>query len=254
MKRFFPMLISTALILSAFGSTQTNAATKAGATLTQRGNAAIRFTKRQIREVNRRLRYTIKAAYPQALGGDARFIKLNQELKSLALKGVADFKKDFAVPEQRGPSGSTYDLSYSLELATNHLVSFTFYVDPYYEGAAHPLHLSFTFNYDLDTGHELKLADLFRPHSSYLKPISDYAISDLSKQLADDLDLDWIKRGAGPEADNYKSWAITREGLKVTFDPYQVASYAAGPHEVVIPFRVLRSIIEPNGPLSRMQN
>jgi hypothetical protein len=250
MKRLPAILIAIAVAFSTLNVGAAKAA-KNGA-LWQRGNAAIKFVNGRVNEANRRLRYTIKARYPQAVGSDARMVKLNQAIKSLALKEVAGFKKDFSVPEERGPSGSYFDLSYSIELATDKLVSLTFYEDSFYEGAAHPNHGSLTLNYDLDSGRVLKLADLFKPNSHYLMPISNYAINSLKKQLAQDPDLDWLKKGAGPEEENYKSWAITRRGLKVTFDPYQVASYAEGPHEVVIPFSLLRNVIEPNGPVSGM--
>lgn len=248
MKRLPAILISIAVAFSALGVGSAKAAKNAASS--QRRNAAIRFTVGRINEANRRLRYTIKARYPQAVGADERMVKLNQALKNLAQKEVSGFKKDFSAPEERGPAGSYFDLSYTVELATDKLVSITFYEDSFYEGAAHPNHGSLTFNYDLDAGRELKLADLFRPNSHFLTPISNYAINAVKKQLGQDPDMDWIKEGAGPKEENYKSWAITRRGLKVTFDPYQVASYAEGPHEVVIPFSALRNVIDPAGPLA----
>ena len=253
MKRLIPILISLAVALSAFNVGQARAKKSGGAAIAQRNNAALKFVRRQIVESNRRLRYTIKARYPQAVGQDARLLKLNQTLRNVAVKDVAGFKKDFEAPEQRmETSGSSYDLEYAIELATNDLVSITFYVDTYYEGAAHPMHVSFTFNYDLNSGRELKLADLFKPNSDYLKPISDYAIKSVKKELGPESDSEWIETGAGAKQENYKSWAITRRGLKVTFDPYQVASYAEGPHEVVVPFSVLKNVIDSDSPLTRI--
>jgi hypothetical protein len=40
--------------------------------------------------------------------------------------------------------------------------------------------------------------------------------------------------------------------LEVTFNPYQVASYAEGPHTVLIPYNVLKDVIDPQGALSRI--
>jgi hypothetical protein len=258
MKRLFLTLISITLILSILATGQTNAGTTPGksVSLMQQRIAAIKFVPRQIREGNRRLRYTIKARYPQSLaaGRDARLVKLNQELRSLMSKEVLDFKKDFVAPEERmSEAGSYYESNYMTELAANDLVSIYFGVSTYYEGAAHPNHNSLVFNYDLKTGQKLNLADLFKPNSDYLSVISDYSIKALMKQKAPDPDADWIKEGAGAKEENYKSWNITRQGLKVTFDPYQVASYAEGPHEVVIPYAVLKDVIDPNGPLARMR-
>ena len=82
--------------------------------------------------------------------------------------------------------------------------------------------------------------------------ISEYAIKSLRTQLTPDPEFDWVASGAAPEEKNYKSWNITREGLEVTFNPYQVASYAEGPQVVVVPYVVLKDLIDPNGPLYRV--
>ena len=37
-----------------------------------------------------------------------------------------------------------------------------------------------------------------------------------------------IRSGAGPNAKNYQSWTITKKGLGISFDAYQVGPYAAG--------------------------
>jgi hypothetical protein len=83
--------------------------------------------------------------------------------------------------------------------------------------------------------------------------ISDYTIAALKKKLGPDPDTEWIERGAGPDSENYKNWNITQKGLSVTFDPYQVASYAEGEHVIVIPYAALRSVINPDGPLARVR-
>src|SRR5262249_30472423 len=94
----------------------------------------------------------------------------------------------------------------------------------------------------------LKLADLFQPNSNYLKVISDYCIKEIKKlDVSDD---EWIRNGAGPKLENYDSWNVTPEGLQITFDAYQVASYAAGPQEVTVPYSLLKPIINPDGPLA----
>ncbi len=255
MKNLFSSLISIVLVLSVFNTNQANAGAKAGTSVLsmQRGKVAVSFAPRQIREANKKLRYTIKARYPQAVGAgrNSRLTKLNQELRQFIDKEVGGFKKDFSAPEEQTFGGeSTFDSRYQVEFATNNLVSIGFIINTYFEGAAHGNYNVIVFNYDLNQGRSLSLADLFKPNSNYLSPISDYAVKALRKQLSPDPDLDWIKSGAGPEEKNYQSWNITLKGLEVTFNPYQVASYAEGPHVVVIPYSVLKNIIDPNGPLN----
>ncbi|HEX8922816.1 MAG TPA: hypothetical protein VF766_15175, partial [Pyrinomonadaceae bacterium] len=148
MKRLFSSLISIVIVLSAFGTGQKSARANATATvpLMQRGGARIRFAPRQIREANRRLRYTIKARYPQATGvGDTRLTRLNQEIRNLTMREVNGFKKDFQRPEVRMGDGSYYDTVYSVELASDDLVSIVFGISSFYEGAAHPQHNSLVF-------------------------------------------------------------------------------------------------------------
>lgn len=259
MKRFFPTVISIALVLSGSG---TAVPASAVTPTMQRSGAAVKFVPRQIRAANRRFRYTIKARYPQAVGAarDARLAKMNRELLKMVTSGVTEFRGYFKTYEKpMGSMGSYYESEYVVTLATNDLVSVAFGISTYGEGAAHPNHHTVTFNYDLRTGKELKLADLFKPNSDYLKVVSDYAIKDLIEQIrgemsGDDPDTDWIREGAGPKEENYKSWNLSPKGLEINFDPYQVASYAAGPHEVVIPLSALKDVIDPNGPLGRMQN
>jgi len=43
---------------------------------------------------------------------------------------------------------------------------------------------------------------------------------------------------------------LEAEGLRITFDPYQVAAYAAGPQVLFIPYSELQSISNPQGPIA----
>ncbi len=66
-------------------------------------------------------------------------------------------------------------------------------------------------------------------------------------------DDEWIKTGAGAKAENYASWNITKKGLMFTFDPYQVAAYAAGSFTVIVPFSRLKSVLSQNNVLPTNQ-
>ena len=124
-------------------------------------------------------------------------------------------------------------------------LDFSFYSD----GAAHPGLYSLTVNYDLAQGKELALGDLFLPNSNYLEAISNYCIAELSKQPFFD---SAFQEGAQPTLENYRNWNITKDGLMITFDEYQVAPYAAGPQTVVVPYSTLQTVINPQGPLGKI--
>jgi hypothetical protein len=220
----------------------------------QRGGAGRpRLVKRLIRETNRKLKYTIDASYPQIAGAaDASASQFNRAAKELMTGAVNDFKKDLEPPDSSTPpeiQQSSFDAGYSVAYSSPDLVSVSFGFSVYNAGAAHPNHYSATLNYDLKASRTLALSDLFNPRSGYLQAISAYAVKALKKELGPDPDTEWIGRGAGPSAENFKSWTITPRGLAINFDPYQVASYAQGEHLVVIPYAALRNVINMDGPL-----
>jgi len=218
----------------------------------------VEMTTKQIKESNKTLMYEISANYPQLSGGNnPNFPKFNQVAQSLITKKVAGFKKDMApaegeVPRPEGSMGSTLTIGYMVVLAQDDLVSIRFDVGSYYQGAAHPNSYSDVLNYDLKNGKQLKLADLFKPGSKYLQAIATYSIADLKKQGKEKgLTDEEIERGAAADAKNYQSWNITKRGLAISFDSYQVGPYAAGPQSVTVPYSALKDLISPEGPIAQ---
>jgi hypothetical protein len=190
--------------------------------------------------------------------------KFNSLARGLAVKKISEFKKDMAerAAESEAPlsdSDMRSDLliGHKVALANDNLVSISFDIGGYASGAAHPYSYSEVINYDLKSGKVLKLADLFQPSSNYLKVISTYCHDDLKKQgkaQGPDAELpaDWLQRGTAPKMANYKSWTISRKGLDIVFDSYQVGPYAVGPQFVSIPYSALKDVILPEGPLGQL--
>lgn len=210
----------------------------------------LKLINKEQKEENKKQKLSLAAAFPQLAGNDARAEKFNQTISAMVgkqLKGFKSENKGAAKEADADRPGYTMDLSYSVAHADRNLVSVLF--NHYsYTGGAHGMSGSAAYNYDLNRGAMLRLSDLFQPKSNYLKVISDYCIAALKKR---DLgDEEQIRGGAGPKAENYSSWNITPQGLQITFDAYQVAAYAAGPQEVVVPYSVLKPIIKPDGPLA----
>jgi hypothetical protein len=217
---------------------------------------------RQIKENNKKLKYEIDADYPQITGStDPNIEKFNQAARGLVTRQVSGFLKQMAESAgEENPAGSEVgsDLGagYTIALAKDDLISVRFDIGGYYAGAAHPNSYSDVINFDLRNGKQLKLSDLFKPGAKYLQALSTYSVQDLkkqSKQKGEDgmLDDDWIQRGAGPDANNFRSWTITKNGLGINFDSYQVGPYAAGPQYVLVPYSVLKEIIKPDGPVAQ---
>ncbi len=213
---------------------------------------------KQIKESNKKLMYQINAQYPQLNGGNnPNFPKFNQASRTVVMKDVAAFKKAMVreegeEPPPEGSMGSELGISYSIALAQDDLASVKFDVSTYEQGAAHPNHFSVVLNYDLRNGKQLKLADLFKPGAKYLPTISSYCIAELKKQAKDKgLLEDQIQEGAAPLAKNFESWTISKRGLGVTFDAYQVGPYAVGPQFVLVPYSALKDLIKPDGAIAQ---
>jgi hypothetical protein len=219
----------------------------------------VELTAKQIKESNKKLMYEIAAQYPQFSGGsNPNFEKFNQLVRGVVTKEVSQFKKDVQ-PEEgeerpEGSMGSDISIGYEVALAQDDLVSVQFDVGSYFQGAAHPNSYTEVVNYDLKNGKQLNLSDLFKPGSKFLQVIATYAIADLKKQSQEkgsELPDDLIQSGAGASAKNYRSWKITRKGLGINFDPYQVGPYAAGAHYVLVPYATLKEVINPEGPIGQ---
>lgn len=219
----------------------------------------VEIVSKQIKESNKKLMYEIAAYYPQITGsGNPNSEKLNQALRALVTRKIAEFRKEMAPkkdeeePRPENSMGSDINIAYSIALAQDDLASIEFDVGSYYQGAAHPNSYSEVVNYDLKNGKQLNLSDLFKPGAKYLQAISKYCIDDLKKQAkAKSLEESSINSGAAPTTKNYQSWTITKKGLGINFDSYQVGPYAAGPQFVLVPYSAIKELVNPEGPIGQ---
>ena len=215
---------------------------------------------KQIKEKKTKPPYEIDVEYPQVTGSTNPAVeKFNQQARALVNEEVRSFRAamaDFADEEiETSTTGSDLGIGYTVALASDDLISIDFGIGGYYQGAAHPNSHSRVLNFDLKNGKPLRLADLFKPEARYLQVISDYCIKDLQKQSKSKdnmLDDESIRGGAGPNAKNYQSWTISKRGLGINFDAYQVGPYAAGPQFVLVPYSAIKDSIKPDGPLAAL--
>jgi hypothetical protein len=193
--------------------------------------------------------YTIKAQTPFFQGSeDLRVTNFNNEMTLLTQEEIARFKDNVVqVQPLPGSTGSFYDQQYKLLSPSGNLVSLKFEIMIYIQGAAHPGTHMRTVTYDLEAGKDLQLSQLFLPGSDYLERIANYCIVQLGTR---NIGFESFSSGAQALQANYGNWNITAEGLMITFNEYQVAAYAAGPQEVVMPYAELQSVIDPHGPLA----
>lgn len=100
--------------------------------------------------------------------------------------------------------------------------------------AAHANSETLTFNYSIKEQKELKLEDLFTPNSDYLNLLSQLSRTHLKEQL-DERYFEMIDEGTPPKEVVFSSFLVEKTGLSITFNQYQVASYAEGIQEILIP-------------------
>ncbi|GAB4487889.1 MAG: hypothetical protein Fur0016_05260 [Anaerolineales bacterium] len=196
--------------------------------------------------------YTIETKIPVMQGDDPRVTRFNAEVLALVTREVEQFKGGLAgLPAAPISAGSSFENAYTIVSPPGDVLSLNFGFYVYSDGAAHPYSYTLTYTYDLQHGEPLRLEQLFRPGADYLGPIASYCQAELTRR---DIGFDTLfATGADPTPENYRNWNITPEGLLIHFDPYQVAAYAAGPQDVLIPYAELNAIINPDGPLAGLR-
>ncbi len=194
--------------------------------------------------------YTITAQIPY-LGEstDPGVQAFNVELRTIVEEEIALFKRGTSeLPAEPISAGSSFDARYELISQKGNLWSIKFNFSVYMDGAAHPYSYSRTVNYDLENGADVPIELLFLPSSNYLQVIADYCKAQLA---ARDIAFDpAFTPGADAAPINYERWNVSEDGLIITFDQGQVAAYAAGPQTVIVPFDVLKNVIDIQGPLA----
>lgn len=190
--------------------------------------------------------YTITVDIPQLSGSmDGRVLSFNSQMVTLVYEDIDAFKENLDLLSSEAlPGTSTLDITWEQLAPEGELLSLKFDVS-FYTGGAHPGSYSRTATYDIEEGFMLSLSDLFQPGMDHLFPLSSYCLEELR---ASEIGSALFEDGASPTAENYGRWNVTADGLLITFDVYQVAAYAAGPQQVLVPWNDLRAIIDPDGP------
>ncbi len=171
---------------------------------------------------------------------------------ALVMREINQFKTGLAtLPATPISAGSFFESAYTIVSPPGDVLSLNFGFYTYSDGAAHPYSYTLTYTYDLQRGEPIRLEQLFLPGTDSLGLIASYCQEELTRR---DIAFDTLfVTGADPTPENYRNWNITPDGLLISFDPYQVAAYAAGPQEVLIPYAELNSIIDPAGPLAGLR-
>lgn len=169
--------------------------------------------------------------------------KIDQEIKAFIDEQVKSFKEIEYVSYGDMEIQYSLDVGYFSSRLGQNIISFKFNKE-YFTGGAHPGHDVICFTYDAEKGERMNLAGFFVENSDFLKRISDYSVNLLMEEpFADE---EWVKAGAGENPDNFQKFIVTENAFIFYFPPYQVAPYAAGETQVIIPFSELEDILSPS--------
>jgi len=172
-------------------------------------------------------------------------------------RAAAEDRPAILADPTRGPTYPPYTLEIRHRLvgATDDYLSLLL-TTSVFTGGAHPNTTSVSVNWSIPEGRALTLAELFRPPGSPERPGPETLLPAYCRRALARLnpppDPDWVARGTAWNQENYQRWTIAPHGLQLTFDAYQVGSYAEGAYEVVMPFALLRANLDPQGPLRQL--
>jgi Protein of unknown function (DUF3298)/Deacetylase PdaC len=108
-----------------------------------------------------------------------------------------------------------------------------------YTGGAHPNAYTGYFSFDRKTGHKLRLTEMVSDTTALLRLVEGAFRKQKGLMAGQDLEAEgyFLRDGRFFLPDNV---ALGRAGLICHYNPYEIASYANGPIEVVIPYGQLR--------------
>ena len=105
-----------------------------------------------------------------------------------------------------------------------------------YTGGAHGLTTKVSYNYDLKTGKELRLKDLFKEGFDYKSIIDKKVREDIEKEKELYFDNGALFKGVNEN----QAYYLNRDGIIVYFQQYEIAPYSSGIREFKIPYGELK--------------
>lgn len=182
--------------------------------------------------------------------------KINDQLAAKVKEITADFRSQAVnTPVTSGTdtkSGLGIEMS-SYDTVKDAVLTVRMTMLIYFSGAAHPIMLSEASNFDMKTGVDLNLIDIFDTAKgvAYLTAISEYTTKELKAHLAKEQNLppnstevQFFEEGSNSNPENFQTFLVEDSGIRFIFTQYQVAPYAAGEQEVLMPYAELKKFMK----------
>ncbi len=136
--------------------------------------------------------------------------------------------------------GTYFD--YSLKYNQNGLLSVIF-MDFQYSGGAHGYTLQSAYTFNLNTGEEYKLQDLFNSDADYVSFISDTVREGIDERIGEGSLYEELIPFDTIEADH--DFYLSNDGVVVYFQQYEHWPYAAGIQEFTVEYAALIEMLKP---------
>lgn len=123
-----------------------------------------------------------------------------------------------------------------LSRCDNTVVSFRIFTHDY-TGGAHGMYAYYGETYDVESGQQLKLADIVADAESFYPNAIEYINNALYEEYEDALFADyqnWVAESLSPAKESL--WYMTSTGIVICFSPYEVGPYAMGAPEITLPY------------------
>jgi hypothetical protein len=195
--------------------------------------------------------YLLTADIPTIVGSEDPNAQL---FNSLTYTIFQTYENEFIGAVQEMPvepvsGGSTMDIQYTLVSPPgDSIISINYLITGLADGAEYKFHSSRSFNFNIEAGQEVTLAQLFLPNVDYLNPIAQICTTELSSRIKD---FSAFLGGVEADEENYQVWNVSADGLVITFDEIQISLSPTGPEKVTIPYEKLKDIIDPQGPIGK---
>ena len=152
--------------------------------------------------------------------------------------GIADaFEETFNSPSMYPNSNRPVPelwCSYAVSHPSDKALSITFELWTYTGGSQGNLDVM-TLNYSLVSGQRLGLVDIFEDPDAALAIMSAWSHKELTQRLGGMRQEQMLRTGLNPVPENFASLTLTPLGIRINFQPYQVAPGMAGPQKVDVP-------------------
>lgn len=198
--------------------------------------------------------YEVDADVPVVSGTDAAVAKrINSYLRTEAQQSIDTFRKQIeSIERDSKPVGkrtSRLAARFETTLLRAQLMSVRMDISALQAGASAPEEFVATYVFDLGTGRHIGLEDLYGA-KDYLALFSGRAHGDLPDKYNIDPDADKGRFNDGVEAKDksFQAYVLTDEGVRVYFQPGQIAPMAEGILELDVPYDVLDPFVNPHLP------